>query len=243
MRCFIPNYTTMVERNGKRYLLDEDRLVAVAATMERINDHLKGLPEILKSGDYPVNEKWQRGVLFGPDFLQQMAVAEYEKWSRQVKQPTFLAEVGRRAAIASVPDEITTQLAVFRKELLRLRDGLSQPQTEEDYVCHEGQPISLAQGFEDREREACYVEVSPEIQEAADLLRSSIAGLRRLNEAGFNVRSLFDAFLGSRYAPEAYRGLEDLDLVPRLLSGRELTRDQLKVMNPTEFERRRSIAL
>lgn len=235
----INNYTSIVEKDGKRYLFDENAFnqrSAAIAIIDNIFDLVRGW---LERNEYPTTPEYITGVVFDRDFILTKTIEETENASKRLKLPRHIAKIHRAAAVQAVSELDTTELDELRERLIRTRNQNNinvTPQT----VYFDGGMVHVERDAVEAElKNSCLRPIPDTLQQFADYVRDIMPKLREFDDLGAPVKGTFLQLLGNFLAPHKRPSLDDeTKILSFVVTHTHPTRSYMRTFQPDEFHLR-----
>lgn len=208
MLQYIINYTTMEERDGTLFLLDESKKGILCHRVDELENIYREIRELLLQNDYPVSPDWIHSIAQkGADGLQEVIIKDTENEAKRLKVPFRIAEQWKRTSIQEVPREVWGKCDSIRSKIISLSDGL--PRLSYGYTDTEGVIIDKESAEKEIES-ACSYAVTDEIKADANTILTIAKTVRALELKGINARELIGKYALRNDAPsglELYRDM------------------------------------
>ena len=207
MRDFI-NYSSIVIKDGKRFLCDEHFQSRRCAQVEALEADLQAVRDFLTNGGFPSNEDTIMAVANnGAIGLQDALEAEATAQVKKSKMSDFVKASLVRFALSSLTEEVREQADHLSDRFHRDGDGL--PVRSEDYFLKDGRILN-GEAIKARVAEACRREVTEDDIEMAETILTLANEIRELELRGINARELVGKYVTTAEAPaplEIYRDI------------------------------------
>ena len=230
------NYTKIVKKDGKVFLLDPDRAGTIGANLDNLRAAYDTVPGIIERSGNAVSIPAIVAVAEeGAAGLQRIEEATFDQAADKLGiPPRFRASLAGTcppidAEIAEAADRVHKEIIAAKKALPFL-DGDIAYNVEDDKV-----KVSIdEEAIADRIDALCSVEVTPEMQKEAATLRDIITRLRLLDDAGLRVGDVLNSLLGTYLAPGKRPELTDLVLFTATTK-RHNSREFIKAQSPERY--------
>lgn len=177
------------EAEGSQYLVDSRKCIRAVQAVERINEELIRLSDVLKEYGQSTEEKMQRGILskgviFFEDYLRD-AVRNDMAGSKM-----FSATIERLAeqAVADIPRGFVDTISEILRNIREEERALAVTPKGTNYRYAEGR-LYLSQTFIDKQREATAHQIPADVLAIAEKIKEAAALLDDARRAGFVVCS------------------------------------------------------
>ena len=138
-------------------------------------------------------------------------MAENDRQAERLKIPRYVAAQWRKQAIADTPAEMWEEVDRFALKYKIDANEVGLNNSDISYN-RAGNCVIAAEDIKARLMLGFSREISAQMQAEAQAARDCILSLRPLNEAGINIKTLVQHFLGNRYAPSKYPALDERTL-------------------------------
>lgn len=234
-----PNYSQIVEKDGKKFLFDENAFNKRAAAIDTIDATFAQTREWLAANDYPTTPDYVAGVVFDRDFLRKKTVEETENAAKRLRLPRHIVKIHIQAAEQAVADLDTAQLDEILQAYQRTKEAYGLNISPATVYYDDGKVYVERKTVEEELRRGCLRQVPDAVFALADFLKEITPKLREFDDMGLPVLAVLQTCVGNYLAPHLRPDLNDPQretaLIATLVTNARPSRQYLRTVRREDF--------
>lgn len=187
-------FTHCIHDEGHIYLYDDNLLTARKIQLEDLEETYNRIVVFLRDNNFPCERDWCLAIAQrGSEGLADIIKAKAEKEADRLQVPSYLTAAFSRAASADVSAEAWKEADELHRDIVKLSDGLVGLE-HWSFNLDSPYPDGYIRFFSKEAFDAIYsaarVEVTKEMQEAAESIVKNSKSARKLEQLGVNYIEL-----------------------------------------------------
>ena len=205
----INNFSTIIERDGKRYLFDEKTFNVKVGAINSVDAIFGEVRDWLERNEYPATLEYIAGVVFDAGFLHAKTIAETENTAKRLKLPRHMAKIHVQAAERVLEELDTSELDDARQRFNEVCNRYGLNISQHTVYFDNGHLYVERDVVEEQLQRDCMRPIPDDVQKFCDYVRDIMPTLREYDDKGVPVRDTLNKLLGNFLAPHLRPDLND----------------------------------